>query len=502
MSDELRQQLSLLAEYLGQHLILTLTALSIGISLSLPLALLVLRVGVLKGPVLAVAGAIQTIPSIALLALMVPLLGQIGFLPAVIALILYTILPVLRNTVTGIEDVDPNLIEAGRGLGMKPTQLLFRVQIPLAMPVIIAGIRTATVWVVGIATLSTPVGQTSLGDYIFSGLQLSNDTAVYVGCAAAIVLALTLDGLIRLMQIASIRRSRPLAITAVVGLVLVVGGGLVPAIVLSRSSDERPTVVIGGKTFTEQYIVSALLAEQLEAEGYRAQVLKSLGSTIVFDALVAGRVDCYVDYTGTIWANYMNREDQADADEVLVEITSWLKDEHGIECLGRLGFENTYALAMPRADAQRLEIETIDDLFRHSSEMTIGGDYEFFGRPEWQRLVDAYNLSFADTVGMDGTLMYSAVETGDIDLIAAFSTDGRIAANDLVVLEDPRGVFPPYDAVILLGPNVADDQALINALQPLIGLIDDDQMRQANMQIDVNGRSVEQVASELHDALD
>jgi len=325
---------------------------------------------------------------------------------------------------------------------------------------------------------------------------------VYIGCAAAIVLALTLDGLIRLMQVASIRRSRPLAIAALIGLVIVVGGGLVPAILTSQRSDERPTVVIGGKTFTEQYIVSALLAEQLEAEGYRAQVLKSLGSTILFDAVVAGRIDCYVDYTGTIWANHMNREDRAGADEVLAEVTDWLNKEHGIACLGRLGFENTYALAVPRADAQRLGIETIDDLFRHSSEMTIGGDYEFFGRPEWQRLTDAYNLSFADTVGMDGTLMYSAVETGDIDVIAAFSTDGRIAANDLVVLDDPRGVFPPYDAVVLLGPAAAEDQAIVDALQPLIGFIDDDRMRQANMEVDVNGKAVADVASELHDELE
>ena len=168
MSDALREQLALLPEYLGRHLLLTLTALLIGIGLSFPLAILVTRVRSLRGPVLALASAIQTIPSLALLALMVPLLRAIGFLPAAIALILYSMLPIIRNTVTGIDEVDPNLIEAGRGLGMTPRQLLLKVQLPLAMPVIIAGIRTATVWVVGIATLSTPVGATSLGNFIFS----------------------------------------------------------------------------------------------------------------------------------------------------------------------------------------------------------------------------------------------------------------------------------------------------------------------------------------------
>ena len=311
MSDALREQLALLPEYLGRHLLLTLTALLIGIGLSFPLAILVTRVRSLRGPVLALASAIQTIPSLALLALMVPLLRAIGFLPAAIALILYSMLPIIRNTVTGIDEVDPNLIEAGRGLGMTPRQLLLKVQLPLAMPVIIAGIRTATVWVVGIATLSTPVGATSLGNFIFSGLQTQNYTAVMVGCVAAAALALVLDVLIRLIEVASSRRSRTMAALAAAGVVLVLGGGLVPVVLSLGQVDDRPGVVVGAKTFTEQYILAALLANQVESAGYRVRQLESLGSTVVFDALVVGRIDCYVDYTGTIWANHMGRDDHA-----------------------------------------------------------------------------------------------------------------------------------------------------------------------------------------------
>ena len=501
MSDALREQLALLPEYLGRHLLLTITALVIGIGISFPLAIIVTRIRWLRGPVLAIASAIQTIPSLALLALMVPLLGAIGFLPAVIALTLYSMLPVIRNTVTGIDDVDPDLIEAGRGLGMTPGQLLVKVQIPLAMPVIIAGIRTATVWVVGIATLSTPVGATSLGNFIFSGLQTQNYTAVIVGCVAAAVLALVLDLLIRLMEVASSRRSRALLIMALAGVVLVLGGGLAPVLLARGGVDDRPAVVIGAKTFSEQYILASLISERLDATGYRTRRLESLGSTVVFDALVAGRIDCYVDYTGTIWANHMNREDRASADDVLRDVTAWLRNEHGIACLGRLGFENTYALAMRRDEAERLGIASIDDLFRHASGMKIGGDYEFFGRPEWDRLVSEYELEFTDTVGMDGTLMYSAVATGEIDIIAAFSTDGRIAANDLVVLDDPRSVFPPYDAVLLLGATAAEDVNLRTALQALIGAIDDESMRSANMEVDVQGASVDTVARRLHETI-
>jgi osmoprotectant transport system permease protein len=501
MSDALREQLALLPEYLGRHLLLTITALFVGIGISFPLAILVTRVRWLRGPVLAIASAIQTIPSLALLALMVPLLRAIGFLPAVIALTLYSMLPVIRNTVTGIDDVDPNLIEAGRGLGMTPRQLLVKVQIPLAMPVIIAGIRTATVWVVGIATLSTPVGATSLGNFIFSGLQTQNYTAVLVGCGAAAMLALVLDLLIRLMEVASSRRSRMMLAMSVAGVVLVLGGGLAPVLLARSGVDDRPAVVIGAKTFSEQYILAALIAERLDAAGYRARKLESLGSTVVFDALAVGRIDCYVDYTGTIWANHMKREDRASADEVLRAVTEWLRAEHRIECLGRLGFENTYALAMRRDEAERLGVTSIADLFRHAPTMKIGGDYEFFGRPEWDSLTSEYELAFSDTVGMDGTLMYGAVATGEIDVIAAFSTDGRIAANDLVVLENPRSVFPPYDAVLLVGEVSAREASLRTALQPLIGAIDDERMRTANMEVDVQGASVDAVARRLHESI-
>lgn len=502
MSDVLREQLALLPEYLGRHLLLSVTALAVGIALSLPLSVLVIRVRWLRGPVLAVASTIQTIPSLALLALMVPLLNQIGFLPAVIALTLYSMLPIIRNTVTGIEGVDPNLTEAGRGLGMTPAQLLFRVQAPLAMPVIIAGIRTATVWVVGIATLSTPVGATSLGNYIFSGLQTQNPTKVLVGCVAAAALALSLDMLIRLMEVASTRRSKTLGIVAALGVVIVMFGGLAPLAFSRGNSDNRPAVVIGAKTFTEQYVLTALIADELEAAGFHTRKLESLGSTVVFDALATGQIDCYVDYTGTIWANHMKRTDIATAEDMLREVTQWLETEHGIVCLGGLGFENAYALAMPRKQAEQLGIKTIGDLFRHTPNMKIGGDYEFFSRPEWQRVVDIYDLQFAKTITMDSTLMYSAAANGDADVISAFSTDGRIAANDLLVLDDPQSALPPYDAVILLGAEAGNNTQLRAALMPLVGSVDAEAMRRANMRVDVDGGSIESAASLLKSAVD
>ncbi|MCH8990753.1 MAG: ABC transporter permease/substrate-binding protein, partial [Acidobacteria bacterium] len=305
----LSEQLALLPDYLGNHLLLSLAALGLGIVICLPVALAITRVKALQWPVLAFAGVMQTIPGIALLALMVPLLGMIGFVPALMALFLYSLLPIMRNTVTGILGVDPALTEAARGIGMTSRQSLFRVELPLAAPVIIAGIRTATVWVVGTATLSTLVGATSLGNYIFSGLQTQNFTSVLVGCVAAALLATVLDLLIRLVEIAFERRSRRLGMLAAALLFVVLGGGLYPYLARAGIDREKPVVVIGSKTFTEQYILADLISAALTDAGYAVETKPGMGSMILFDALAQGTIDCYVDYTGTIWANVMKRDD-------------------------------------------------------------------------------------------------------------------------------------------------------------------------------------------------
>jgi len=495
VTEALLTQLALLPDYLSRHLLLSVTALVIGIGISLPLAIVATRVRMLRTPLLTVASAIQTVPSLALLALMVPLLREIGFLPAVIALILYSMLPVMRNTVTGIDDVDADLVEAGTALGMTPRQLLLRVQLPLAMPVIIAGIRTATVWVVGIATLSTPVGATSLGNYIFSGLQTQNYTAVLVGCAAAAVLALLLDGLIRLAETGAARRARGRIVAAAALTAAVLAAGLSPLWLIANTTPSGREIVIGTKTFTEQYILAELIGQRLRDAGYETRTVESLGSTVAFDALVAGQIDVYVDYTGTLWANQMKREEHGDADSVLAAVRSWLSERHGIEQVIPLGFENAYALAMDRGRAAELGITTIGELIVHTPDMTIGGDYEFFDRPEWSSLADAYALRFRDRISMDSSLMYQAVAAGEVDVISAFSTDGRIAAFDLAVLDDRRQALPPYDAVLLVGPGVPD--AARGVFESMAGSITTPLMRAANRAVDLDGRTVSDAATAL-----
>jgi Periplasmic glycine betaine/choline-binding (lipo)protein of an ABC-type transport system (osmoprotectant binding protein) len=505
MNPRLAEQLQRLPDFLGSHMLLTLTALGVGIALSVPLTLLSLRWKPLQAALLGTASVIQTIPSLALLALMVPLLGRIGFVPAAIALILYSLLPILRNAVIGIEGTDPNLMEAARGVGMTPAQALWRVQLPLAMPVILAGVRTATVWVVGTATLSTPVGATSLGNYIFTGLQTQNPTAVLVGCVAAAALALLLDGLIRLTEAGAARHSRPLLVAAGLGLALVVGGALWPTVRntlrQNRNAATGPRVVVGAKSFTEQYILADLLGRRLDRAGFDVQTTPGMGSSILFDSLANGTVQVYVDYSGTLWANVLKRNEAADPATVLAQTADALKERYGITLVGPLGFENAYALAMRRDQAEKLGIETVGDLVAHAGRLTIGGDYEFFGRPEWKAMRAAYGFTFKNRVRMDAALMYPAIRTGDVDVISAFSSDGRIAAYDLKVLKDTKQALPPYDAVLLVSKGGAQIPGLLDSLRPLVGSIPDDLMRNANKIVDVDKGTVTQAAAYLDENL-
>ena len=510
MSEALAAQLALLPAYGTAHLQLTLTALFLGIAFSVPVGIAVTRNPRLEPGVLGVASVLQTVPSLALLALMVPVLAglgaalsglgfdlrSIGFLPAVVALTLYSVLPILRNTVTGIEGVDPALVEAARGVGMTERQRLWRVELPLALPVIVAGVRTATVWVVGTATLATPVGATSLGNYIFSGLQTRNFTAVVVGSAAAAALAIGLDGLVRLLERGLSGRSRATVALAASGLLALTLYAAAAFAIAAEGGGQRP-VVVGAKTFTEQYILSELLALQVEREtGRSARTVQSLGSTVAFDALRTGEIDVYVDYSGTIWATIMKRDElPEDRGAVLDGVADFLADEHGIELVGALGFENTYALAMRGDDARARGVESVSDLARHAPELEIGGDYEFFARAEWKALESVYGLRFRAQRAMDAALMYQAVAAGEVDVISAYSTDGRIASQGLAVVRDDRGVIPPYDAIVLASPQLARDAPeVIDALRRLSGRVDASRMQRMNDAVDAGGAATAAVA--------
>jgi len=477
-------------DLLAQHLLLAFAALMLGLVISLPLAVLSARNKTVARIALGFASLVQTIPSLALLALFYPILLSVsalvgggipalGFLPSLLALMLYALLPILRNGITGLGTLDPAVLEAADGMGMTAWQKLRLVEAPLVAPVLMAGIRTAAVWTIGAATLSTTVGQPSLGDLIFAGLQTQNWALVLAGCIAAAGLALAVDALLGLAEYGIARRKRGLVWISLGVLLLGVAVALLPALPSGKAK-----IVVGAKGFSEQFILARLIGHRLEAAGYRVEYREGLGSAVAFSALAGGDVDVYVDYSGTIWTNQMKRSDVPPREAIVAGVTKWARDNHQVTLLGSLGFENAYAFAMRGPDAKQRGIASLTDLARIAPQLDLATDVEFLERPEWRAVRDAYGLSFKSARPYQPTFMYKALSSGEADVIPAFSSDGRIAADHLAVLADPKGAIPGYDAILLLSPAHTGDMRFQAVLKPMIGAIPVEVMREANYMVD------------------
>lgn len=475
----------------AQHLLLALAALALGVAIALPLGLWSARSPRVARVVLGAASLVQTIPSLALLALFYPLLlwisslaggavPALGFLPALMALTLYALLPVIRNLVTGLAGLDPAVLEAADGIGMTPAQKLRWVEAPLVLPIVMAGIRTAAVWTIGAATLSTTVGQPSLGDLIFAGLQTQAWALVLAGCVAAAALALAVDALLALAERGARRRRWGWTW----GALGVLAAAALAASMPSWAGGGERRVVIGAKNFSEQYILARLIGDRLRAAGYRVEYRDGLGSAVAFGAVAAGEIDAYVDYAGTIWTGEMKRRDVPPRAQQVRAIGDWAARTHDVGLVGALGFENAYAFAMRAADARRRGIATLDDLAATAPALAFGADLEFLDRAEWAAVRRAYPIRFASATPYSPTFMYRALASGRADVISAFSSDGRIAADRLVVLGDPRRAIPGYDAILLVAPRRREDARFLAALRPLVGRIPVEAMRQANYMVD------------------
>ena len=506
----MQELLSRLPELAAAHLRLSISALVAGLLISLPLGIAVYRRPFFRSLVLSVVGIVQTIPSLALLAFMVPLIGwaspwfetnfglkvsSIGFGPALVALTIYGLLPILQNTVIGLIGVDQAYVEAARGVGMTESQVLRRVELPLALPVIIAGTRIATVWTVGMAVLATPVGASSLGDYIFVGLQTRNQASIAVGCVASALMALVLDGGIRAFQSAVQARARVRLGLLGLGFAAVASAAFAPAVQAAfRPSGAR----IGAKAFTEAYLMAEIFKRRLGSAGLESEVIGSLGSTVIFDALVNGDIDLYLDFSGTILVHLMKEPVPPGGKEVaLARVRQWLLREHDVRIAAVLGYENKYAFALRRRQAEQLGLEKVSDLVDHHQRLSLVASYEFFDRPEWDSVKSVYGLQFKARTTMEQALAYEAVHGGARDVVVAFSTDARLSALDLKVLRDDRQAIPPYEAIVLVRGDFADarPEAMV-ALRSLEGVFREPEVRSLNGQVDQAGRAASDVAAE------
>lgn len=492
--------LQLLPEYLSGHINLALASLGVGVLISIPLGILAARYRTIERAALTFAGIVQTIPGLALLAIMVPLLAylnltSIGYLPAFIALVLYSILPILRNTVVGLKAVDPASIEAAKGLGMTRLQRLFQVELPLATPMIIAGIRTSTTWTIGMATLSTPIGATSLGNYIFVGLQTQNVASIVIGCVAAALLALFLDGLVRMLAV-GIERSRK----GMIASALLTFGLMFSYVAYDLAKEYWPTksaVVVGAKAFTEQYILTEIIGQKFQSEiGVPTKVRQSLSSMTAYKALKASDIHVFVEYAATLWSYTMQRNDAPrNSEDFYRQIQEFLAKD-GITLVGQMGFNNQYGLAIKRSLSNELGIHTMSDLAKHTH-LILAADYEFLGRPEWKSYQDVYHLQFKKIVPMDHALMYQAADNFNVDVLVAFTTDGYLQSHDMIVLTDDKQAALPFDAILLANDTLFTrfpDAAKV--LEGLTNSLSNEQMTALNFKVDGEGKVPATVARE------
>ena len=487
------------AALIAQHIVLTGTATMVATAVAVPLGIAAARRPRLSAPLVGLANAVQTVPSLAMFGFLLPLplLGGIGTRTAIVALTLYALLPVLRMTITGLTGIDRSIRDAAIAMGMTPRQLLWQVELPLALRSIVAGIRVAAVVAVGSATIAAAVGAGGLGEYIYRGLSMVDSTVILAGAIPAAVLALVVDvalwGAERL--ITRQRRSGRSRVPLLVVAAIVAAAMSVSALVTWRAD---AAIVVGSKNFAEQLVLGEIVAQTIEREtGMPVDRRLNLGGTLICDqALRTGDVDVYVEYTGTALTAVFDQPLGASRDAVTATVRD-LYARTGRTLLLPLGFDNTFVMLVRGSDARARGLRTIDDAAREAPRWRAAFGYEFLDRPDgFAGLARAYGIRLAEPPrSMDLSLTYRALAAGQVDLIAGDATSGLIRALDLVALDDTRGYFPPYDAV-----PVARSEMLLRypdvrrAIESLGGRVTVDLMREMNHRVEARHEAPAAVA--------
>ncbi|HVQ37588.1 MAG TPA: glycine betaine ABC transporter substrate-binding protein [Pyrinomonadaceae bacterium] len=509
----LQQNWPELLQHLREHLWLVFISTAIAVAIGIPTGILLTRKKSLRSPILGIANVMQTIPSLALFGFLIPLpfIGGIGARTAIVALVLYSLLPIIRNTVTGIVGVDPNVREAAVAMGMSGSQVLWQVELPLAMSVIITGVRVALVIAIGVTTIAAAVGAGGLGVFIFRGIRQFDNNLLVAGALPAALLALSADyGLGLLEEHFSVTARRKAAGTsrlkllvaaafALAGIGLIYAGGRSSGSEPSTSTPTSARVVVGSKDFTESAILAEIVAQMLEARGVTVERKFELGGNLPHDALLAGKVDLYPEYTGTSYTAILKHAPISDPRAVYEQVKKEYAEKFNLVLSEPLGFDNTFAILVRGADARRLKLKTISDAVPYAPHWEAGFGQDFMTRPDgYPGLAKAYGLLFeVRPLEMDLSLTYIALASEKVDLIAGNSTEGRIAALDLFQLEDDRRYFPPYEAVyIVREETLSRSPVLKEVLGKLAHAISTDEMRKLNYEVDANKRGQAEVVRE------
>lgn len=481
-----------------EHILISLLAISIASVLGIILGIIISEYRRFSGLILGTVNILYTIPSIALLGFFITITG-VGNTTALIALIIYALLPIIRSTYTGIVNINPLIIEASEGMGSTKLQQLFKVKLPLALPVLMSGIRNMVTMTIALAGIASFVGAGGLGVAIYRGITTNNSAMTFLGSLLIAILALVFDFILGLIEKRLTNRKRvkykinPKLI--ILGLFIVIFGAY-----FSLNSKKDKTINIATKPMTEGYILGQMLTELIEQDtDLKVNITNGVGggTSNIHPAIVKGEFDLYPEYTGTSWEAVLKKEasyDESKFDELQKEY----KEKYNLEYVNLYGFNNTYGLAVNKDIAEKYNLKTYSDLAKVSNNLIFGAEYDFFEREDgYKELQKIYSMDFKKKIDMDIGLKYQAMKDKKIDVMVIFTTDGQLAISDVVVLEDDKKMYPSYRAGTVVRSEILSEYPELKpVLEKLNNILDDKTMADLNYQVESEGKKPEDVARE------
>ena len=481
-----------------EHVLISLLAISIASVLGIILGIIISEYRRFSGLILGTVNILYTIPSIALLGFFITITG-VGNTTALIALIIYALLPIIRSTYTGIVNINPLIIEASEGMGSTKLQQLFKVKLPLALPVLMSGIRNMVTMTIALAGIASFVGAGGLGVAIYRGITTNNSAMTFLGSLLIALLALIFDFILGIMEKRLTNHKRTKYKVnfklVILGLFIIIFGAY-----FSLNSKKDKTINIATKPMTEGYILGQMLTELIEQDtDLKVNMTTGVGggTSNIQPAMVKGEFDLYPEYTGTSWEAVLKKEGSYDESK-FDELQKEYKEKYNLEYVNLYGFNNTYGLAVNKDIAEKYNLKTYSDLAAVSNNLIFGAEYDFFEREDgYKELQKVYNMNFKKQIDMDIGLKYQAMKDKKIDVMVIFTTDGQLAISDVVVLEDDKKMYPSYRAGTVVRSEILSEYPELKpVLEKLNNILDDKTMADLNYQVESKGKKPEDVARE------
>lgn len=481
-----------------EHVLISLLAISIASVLGIILGIIISEYRKFSGLILGTVNILYTIPSIALLGFFITITG-VGNTTALIALIIYALLPIIRSTYTGIVNINPLIIEASEGMGSTKLQQLFKVKLPLALPVLMSGIRNMVTMTIALAGIASFVGAGGLGVAIYRGITTNNSAMTFLGSLLIAILALIFDFILGIIEKRLTNHKRTKYKVnfklIILGLFIIIFGAY-----FSLNSKKDKVINIATKPMTEGYILGQMLTELIEQDtDLKVNMTNGVGggTSNIHPAMLKGEFDLYPEYTGTSWEAVLKKEGSYDESK-FDELQKEYKEKYNLEYVNLYGFNNTYGLAVNRDIAEKYNLKTYSDLAAVSNNLIFGAEYDFFEREDgYKELQKVYNVDFKKKIDMDIGLKYQAMKDKKIDVMVIFTTDGQLAISDVVVLEDDKKMYPSYRAGTVVRSEILSEYPELKVvLKKLNNILDDKTMADLNYQVESKGKKPEDVARE------